>query len=352
MSRFAFLIVPMKSPFQHFLLPVLVAVFLVSCIPSRQFDDVKSAKDKCETDLAELKAKYETFTAKEKELNVRIEDLSKQTRTLSGDTTNLGLSLRRLTSSYDRLDKTYNQLLDNYSKLMEGKDNDNKKLMGQFQSTQEELQKKEDRLRDAEADLEKRKAEVEKLSSDMRIYEEELNNKEKRVAELEAVLARKDSTVSALREKVSAALLGFQDNGLTVSTKNGKVYVSLEERLLFESGSTVVDAKGVDALKKLAKVLEREEDINVLIEGHTDNVPIKSASIKDNWDLSVLRATSIVRIITSNSKVDPRNLTAAGRGEYFPIDKANTPEARRKNRRTEIIITPNLDELFKIIGSN
>ena len=342
----------MKSPFQHFLLPVLVAVFLVSCIPSRQFDDVKWAKDKCETDLAELKAKYETFTAKEKELNVRIEDLSKQTRTLSGDTTNLGLSLRRLTSSYDRLDKTYNQLLDNYSKLMEGKDNDNKKLMGQFQSTQEELQKKEDRLRDAEADLEKRKAEVEKLSSDMRIYEEELNNKEKRVAELEAVLARKDSTVSALREKVSAALLGFQDNGLTVSTKNGKVYVSLEERLLFESGSTVVDAKGVDALKKLAKVLEREEDINVLIEGHTDNVPIKSASIKDNWDLSVLRATSIVRIITSNSKVDPRNLTAAGRGEYFPIDKANTPEARRKNRRTEIIITPNLDELFKIIGSN
>jgi chemotaxis protein MotB len=342
----------MKSPFQHFLLPVLVAVFLVSCIPSRQFDDVKSSKDKCETDLAELKAKYETFTAKEKELNVRIEDLSKQTRTLSGDTTNLGLSLRRLTSSYDRLDKTYNQLLDNYSKLMEGKDNDNKKLMGQFQSTQEELQKKEDRLRDAEADLEKRKAEVEKLSSDMRIYEEELNNKEKRVAELEAVLARKDSTVSALREKVSAALLGFQDNGLTVSTKNGKVYVSLEERLLFESGSTVVDAKGVDALKKLAKVLEREEDINVLIEGHTDNVPIKSASIKDNWDLSVLRATSIVRIITSNSKVDPRNLTAAGRGEYFPIDKANTPEARRKNRRTEIIITPNLDELFKIIGSN
>ena len=185
----------------------------------------------------------------------------------------------------------------------------------------------------------------------MRIYEEELNNKEKRVAELESVLARKDSTVSALKEKVSSALLGFQDNGLTVSTKNGKVYVSLEERLLFESGSTVVDSKGVDALKKLAKVLEREIDINVLIEGHTDNVPIKGATIKDNWDLSVLRATSIVRIITSNSKVDPRSLTAAGRGEYFPIDNANTPEARKKNRRTEIILAPNLDELYKILGN-
>jgi chemotaxis protein MotB len=121
--------------------------------------------------------------------------------------------------------------------------------------------------------------------------------------------------------------------------------------LLFESGSTVVDPKGVDALKKLAKVLEREADVTVLIEGHTDNVPIKSATIKDNWDLSVLRATSIVRILTSSSKIDPQRLTAAGRGEFFPIDKANTPEARKKNRRTEIILTPNLDKLFELINS-
>jgi chemotaxis protein MotB len=307
----------------------LIVVLLVSCIPSRQFDDVKSAKDRCEQELAELKAKQETFIAKEKELDVQLAELTKQVKSLSSDTSSMGLTYRRLTSSYERLNQTYDKLLENNSQLIKGKDDDNKKLMGQFQLTQEELQKKEDRLRDAEIDLEKRKAEVEKLSSDMRIYEEELNNKEKRVAELEAVLARKDSTVTALREKVSSALLGFQDNGLTVSTKNGKVYVSLEERLLFESGSTVVDAKGVEALKKLAKVLERETDINVLIEGHTDNVPIKSATIKDNWDLSVLRATSIVRIITANSKVDPRSLTAAGRGEYFPIEKANTPEARK-----------------------
>lgn len=331
---------------------LLVAILLVSCIPSRQFDDVKSAKDRCDKELAELKAKQETFIAKEKELDVQLADLTKQVKSMSNDTSSMGLTNRRLTSSYDRLNQTYDKLLENNSQLMKGKDDDNKKLMGQYQITQEELQKKEDRLRDAEIDLEKRKGEVDKLSSDMRIYEEELNNKEKRVAELEAVLARKDSTVSALKEKVSSALLGFQDNGLTVSTKNGKVYVSLEERLLFESGSTVVDSKGVDALKKLAKVLEREVDINVLIEGHTDNVPIKGATIKDNWDLSVLRATSIVRIITSNSKVDPRSLTAAGRGEYFPIEKANTPESRKKNRRTEIILTPNLDELYKILGTN
>ena len=330
---------------------LLVVILLVSCIPSRQFDDVKTAKDRCEKELAELKAKQETFIAKEKELDVQLAELTKQVKSLSSDTSSMGLTYRRLTSSFERLNQTYDKLLENNSQLMKGKDDDNKKLMGQYQTTQEELQKKEDRLRDAEIDLEKRKAEVEKLSSDLRIYEEELNNKEKRVAELESVLARKDSTVSALKEKVSSALLGFQDNGLTVSTKNGKVYVSLEERLLFESGSTVVDSKGVDALKKLAKVLEREVDINVLIEGHTDNVPIKGATIKDNWDLSVLRATSIVRIITSNSKVDPRSLTAAGRGEYFPIDNANTPEARKKNRRTEIILAPNLDELYKILGN-
>jgi chemotaxis protein MotB len=119
---------------------------------------------------------------------------------------------------------------------------------------------------------------------------------------------------------------------------------------LFESGSTVVDSKGVDALKNIAKLLEKESDINVLVEGHTDNVPIKSATIKDNWDLSVLRATSIIRIIMSNSKIDAKRLTAAGKGEFFPIDKANTPEARRKNRRTEIILSPKLDELFEILN--
>jgi len=325
------------------------SIYLSSCVPARQFDDMKAARERCDSELAELKAKYETFTAREKELNVKVEELSKQAKTLSGDTASLGLSLRRLTSSYDKLNSTYDLLLQKNEQLMRGKEDDNKKLMGQFQLTQEELIKKEDQLKLAEADLQKRKAEVESLSADLKIFEKNLNEKETKVKELESVLAKKDSTVKALKTKVSDALRGFQDNGLTVDMRNGKVYISLEERLLFASGSTVVDARGVTALKDLAKVLERESDIHVLIEGHTDNVPIKSASIKDNWDLSVLRATSIVRIITANSKVDPRRLTAAGRGEFFPIDKGNTADARRKNRRTEIILTPKLDELFQIL---
>jgi chemotaxis protein MotB len=331
---------------------IIILSLMQACVPARQFEDVKSARDRCESELSTLRASYENFTAKEKELNVRLDELGRQVKMLTTDTTSMGISYRRLTSSYDKLNQTYDQLLNNNSALIKGKEEDNRKLMGQYQLTQEELQRKEDKLRDSQVALEKRVDEINKLSADLKIFEEELNTKQKRVEELESVLAKKDSIVNALRDKVADALLGFQDNGLSITMKNGKVYVSLEERLLFESGSTVVDSKGADALKKLAKVLEKESDINVMIEGHTDNVPIKSASIKDNWDLSVLRATSIVRILTQNSKADPRMFTVAGRGEYYPIDPANTSEARRKNRRTEIILTPKLDELFRILETN
>jgi chemotaxis protein MotB len=139
---------------------------------------------------------------------------------------------------------------------------------------------------------------------------------------------------------------------LTIEQKNGKVYVSLEERLLFSSGSTVVDPKGEEALKQLGKVLAKDININVLIEGHTDNVPIKGGAIKDNWDLSVMRATSVVRILTKNDKIDPVRLTPAGRSEYLPIDPGNTAEARKKNRRIEVILTPKLDELLQVLETN
>ncbi len=158
--------------------------------------------------------------------------------------------------------------------------------------------------------------------------------------------------VNALKKAVSDALVGFENNGLTVTKKNGKVYVSMEEKLLFASGSTVVDSKGEGALKEIAKVLEKNADINVLIEGHTDNVPISGGAIKDNWDLSVLRATSVVRILTKHADIDPTRLTPAGRGPYLPVDNANSTDARRKNRRIEIILSPKLDELFKGIGEN
>jgi chemotaxis protein MotB len=147
--------------------------------------------------------------------------------------------------------------------------------------------------------------------------------------------------------------LGFKENDLTVHIKNGKVYVSLAEQLLFASGSTEVDPKGVNALQQLAKAIKDQHDINILIEGHTDNVPIsrKSQYMQDNWDLSVMRATAITRILV-RAGVSPRQITASGRGEYAPLAPNDTPANRQKNRRTEIIITPNLNELFKILETN
>jgi chemotaxis protein MotB len=215
-----------------------------------------------------------------------------------------------------------------------------------LQLTQEQLLKKEDELKKLAAELDAKKRNLDELTT-------ELKKREARVAELEGILKSKDEATNELKKKLSDALLGFEGKGLTITQKNGKVYVSMDESLLFASGSTTVESKGVDALKKVAKVLEQNADINVLIEGHTDDVPmVGKGEIKDNWDLSVMRATSIVKIITKNSNVDPKRLTAAGRGEYFPIDAVKTPEARKKNRRTEIILTPKLDELLKVLEAN
>ena len=159
--------------------------------------------------------------------------------------------------------------------------------------------------------------------------------------------------MNALKDKISKALLGFENNGLTVTRKEGKIYVSMEEKLLFASGSAEIGAEGTKAIKNLGVVLAENPDINIMIEGHTDDLDyIPDAAIKDNWDLSVKRANTVVRILLQNKKIDPKRLTSAGRSEYDPLDPAKTSEARRKNRRTEIILTPNLDELFKLVDSN
>jgi chemotaxis protein MotB len=145
--------------------------------------------------------------------------------------------------------------------------------------------------------------------------------------------------------------LGFQQNGLTVDMRNGKVYVSLTDKLLFPSGSIVIDERGKAALKQLAVVLNKEADINIAVEGHTDNKKIINlGQIKDNWDLSVLRATSVSRYLTEVEKIDPHRLTATGKGEYQPVDNANTAEALSKNRRIEIVLSPKLDELYNLIS--
>jgi chemotaxis protein MotB len=261
-------------------------------------------------------------------------------------TTAVGSNYRTFAAKYARLNEVNEQLISKYNQLLTGNVADTKKLSGELHSTQEQLLKKQDELKSLETKLNEQKSSLDALTA-------ELKQREARVAELESVLKKKDDAVNELKKKLSDALFGFEGKGLTITQKNGKVYVSMEENLLFASGSTTVEQKGVEALKKVAKVIEQNVDINILIEGHTDDVPMAGkGDIKDNWDLSVMRATAIVKIITKNSTVDPRRLTAAGRGEYFPIDPAKTADARKKNRRTEIILTPKLDELFKVLETN
>lgn len=193
---------------------------------------------------------------------------------------------------------------------------------------------------------------AEKHSNALKVKTEELLEREKRLAELEGIIRTQDSLVNALNDVVKRALLAFNSDELTVEMKNGKVYVSLSDKLLFKSGSAAVEEKGIDAIKKLGEVLNKHVDIDVLIEGHTDNIPIKTEKYPDNWSLSADRALSIVRLLSENYKVNPKRLEAAGRAEFYPKASNETAEGRAKNRRTEIILSPKLDELYKLIEKN
>ena len=178
---------------------------------------------------------------------------------------------------------------------------------------------------------------------------EELAEQQRRLETLQGLLEQQKKNADALRLKISEALVKFNSNELTVTMKNGKVYVSLQENLLFPSGSAVVNPKGKEALGKLAEVLNSNPDINVNIEGHTDSLPIRTR-FEDNWALSTARSSAIVRILTKDYKVDPVRVIASGHSAYDPVDSNSTPEGRARNRRTEIILTPKLDELYNLIN--
>ena len=189
----------------------------------------------------------------------------------------------------------------------------------------------------------KSSSEINKLSAD-------LQKREARLKEVEEILRKRDEATNALKEKLQKALLGFRESGLTVEIKDGKVYVSLTDKLLFDTGSIIIDEKGKQALQELAKVLNTQPDINIAVEGHTDNQRVGNlGQIKDNWDLSVMRATSVVRYLTEQQGISPERLTATGKGQYQPVATGNTAEARSKNRRIEIVLSPKLDELYNLI---
>ena len=211
-----------------------------------------------------------------------------------------------------------------------------------------------------EIDREKLRQSIVNLNSDISGLNLKLDSNSKRlklsvqkIAELEALLYRKDSIMRATRERLTAALIGFKDKGVNVHVVGGKVYISLDEKLLFKSGQIDVNPEGKNALIEISNVLNIDSTTNLCVEGHTDDVPFKSKTkpYKDNWDISVLRATSVVRLMQYQGKVSPLRFIASGRAEYYPIDPAKTPEARKKNRRIEIIVTPDLDEIARLLSN-
>ena len=319
---------------------------LSACVPQRLLEESKSKQQECEKELAAIKKTAQENETKLAELNEQYEKNAKALGGLQRDTSIIGSNYRNLTSKYDKLNMLNEQLMDRLNKLLSGSEKDNAKLSSDLQLTQEQLLKKQDELKALELKLNKQQQELDALAA-------ELKKREARVAELEDILKKKDQAANDLKKKLSDALYNFENKGLTITQKNGKVYVSMDESLLFASGKTNVEPKGIEALKNVAKVLEQNTDINVMVEGHTDDVPMKGAGeIKDNWDLSVMRATSVTKIMLTGSKIEANRITAAGRGEFFPLDAAKTAEARKKNRRTEIILTPKLDELLKVLGDN
>jgi len=194
--------------------------------------------------------------------------------------------------------------------------------------------------------------ENQRLSKQLNEKNQLLGDREKTITQLQSVIDEQNNRVKSLLDNVKGALNGFSSDELTVREEGGKVYVAMSDKLLFESGSANVNEMGKQALGKLAGVLNTQTDIDIYIEGHTDSIPIHTAIFQDNWDLSVIRSTSVVRILTEMYNVNPLQIQPCGRGEFKPVDSNTTPEGRARNRRTEIIIAPKLDKLYELLNTN
>lgn len=317
-------------------------VLLQSCVPQRKYAEMETRKVALDSEVEALKRSNEQLQSQVKDLNTAADLSKKQMEELQSDTAQMGKDYRQLRFQYDKVNELNDILSKKSNELLSQATGENKKLVDELNKTQEALQKKEDALKALEKNLNDKQAAID-------ASQKELAEKQKRVDDMEKLLAEQQAASEALRAKVQNALLGFKDKGLTVTEKDGKVYVSMEAKLLFATGSTTVDPNGKKALIDLAKAIENEADMEIIVEGHTDAQKMNAAAYpKDNWDLSVLRATEVVKIITANSAVKPAQLSASGRSEYHPVDANDLA----KNRRIEIILQPKLDELYKLIEGN
>ena len=323
----------MKNLFS--LLPFFIVLLLLSaCVPAKKYKDLLEREKVCSEELAKFKKSSGEYESLSKDLQIKFANASRDLSKLIQDTTALGSKYRLLLRDYNIIDGEYKSLQKSFDKLKNLSARETAELQNQLEAKNNELQIKEDALL--------------KLDQELKEKQRLLIEREKRVNELEEAIRKKEAAVQLLKAKVANALRGFENQGLSVVQKNGKIYVSLEAKLLFKSGSTFVEEEGVRALVELGKALESEKDLEIIVEGHTDTDKLNSsASPKNNWELSVLRATSVVQILLNNSSMTPSQIMAGGRGEFLPVDEFD----KAKNRRIEVIISPNLNELFEIISN-
>lgn len=334
-------------------------MLLNACVPAKEFQQLQSANAKCQEEHEKLSVENEALTVSNSELKSQNQLLRSQLDRQTSDSIARATEYSRALTQLADLKERYAQLQKLQSGVMSGSKDETRKLLQQIQATQEELQERTDAMKEMERDLYQRKLGLDAIQdnldsslANLEKLQHEMALKNARLLELQNKLNAKDSVMRAMKDKVAQALFGFEGKGLSVAMKDGKVYVSLEEKLMFKSGRYEIDAKGAAALKHLIPVLEQNPEINIMVEGHTDDVPYRgSGDMLDNWDLSVKRANTIVRILLKGTKIKPVRVTAAGRSQYLPIDPAKTAQARQKNRRTEIILTPKMDEVLRLLDS-
>ena len=310
----------------------VMATLVISCVSPKVYKDLEDKYTNLKKEHRQLSDDNEMLQNAKTKLENSLKELQKSYDKTVAKRDKLQSDYKALKASYDNLAASYDALEKNSSTAIAENSKKNRELLAQLEAKEQALAAENTRLK---------------------ALKKQLEDRSNRVAELEAVIAAKDKAMTDLKNAISRALTDFEGKGLTVEQRDGKVYVSMENKLLFSSGSWAVGSEGRKAVQQLGAVLANNPDIAILIEGHTDNVPYKGNSqLSGNWDLSTKRATAIVNILRENANINPGNLTAAGRGEYAPVATNDTAEGKAKNRRIEVILTPKLDELSRLLNEN
>lgn len=322
---------------KHFLISILAIFLFSNCVTQKEYD--KALNDYL-NEAIKNKSLAQHLDSVQMDCSTKTTSLASQLEKLRADSTELADLIESMKKEIDAQNAQFAQSQQDYLKKLKDAGDKNQKTNADLLQMQLDLEKQKIALQQKEADLKKANA--------------DLVAREAKIIELNKLLTDQKTKVDALRDAIKNALTDFSSGELSVYTKDGKVYVSMSDKLLFKSGSTVVESKGVDALGKLAEVIKKNTDILVNVEGHTDNVPYLSSNgfIKDNWDLSLMRASSVLHILIDKYKVTPLQVLASGRGEFSPKESNSTAEGRAANRRTEIILAPKVDKLLDLVNGH